>query len=430
MDCQCTGPGFCPLRGREISAREYAFCACTCGDPAFCTPEACTRRRIRWLNERRAQENLPLLEMPPPGPALHQPADGPGTRLKLLLADLGLHGQEGCGCAGMALQMDRWGVAGCRERRQEILDWLHRQQAQTGWWSQLKAAARAARAGLAFHLDPRDPAAGLLDEALRRAEALEGPPPPPKVAPAAAWVPPPGPGPSGVGLVVGTYGLPRLAELQIRLARSMNGPVPVLIADDGSAAVADLGALEDRYDDVTVWPSPRRRGHYSGDLSAFSKGLHWAVGRGFPWLVKVSQRLLVERPGWLAGLTTALAAGGVAALSQRCRDGEQDLRLRAELMVLDVAVWGRPEVLADLNRARLGRPTEYHLHHLLVSRFGDRWGLIDWLTVDRYARSEGVIWHGSHSEQEFHALAARYGLTLDDAFTIVGWQHFPDWKQG
>ncbi len=98
---------------------------------------------------------------------------GPGTELKTLLASLGLDSAGGCGCADRAKKMDVWGVAGCEEHREEILAWLRREQAKRGWLEKTKAIALAVTTGLAFVLDPLDPAPGLLDEVLRRARQKE-----------------------------------------------------------------------------------------------------------------------------------------------------------------------------------------------------------------------------------------------------------------
>lgn len=94
---------------------------------------------------------------------------GPGTELKSLLALLGFGEAGSCGCGDKARQMDRWGVAGCREHRDEIVAWLTEQQGKQGWKAQVLAGVRAAQAGL--WLNPLDPAGSLLDEAIRRAEA-------------------------------------------------------------------------------------------------------------------------------------------------------------------------------------------------------------------------------------------------------------------
>jgi hypothetical protein len=97
---------------------------------------------------------------------------GPGTHLKSLLAQLGVRPSSECECNRRAEQMDGWGVAGCRREseRDEILGWLRKEAAKRSWTEKLTAAANAVMTGLAFRLDPMDPAPGLLDEAIRRAE--------------------------------------------------------------------------------------------------------------------------------------------------------------------------------------------------------------------------------------------------------------------
>jgi hypothetical protein len=70
--------------------------------------------------------------------------------------------------------MDAWGVAGCRgEHYQEIVDRFRAYASKYGWATKLKAAALAVKTGLAFRLNPLDPAPGIVDEAIRRAEEKE-----------------------------------------------------------------------------------------------------------------------------------------------------------------------------------------------------------------------------------------------------------------
>lgn len=134
-------------------------------------------RSCRFRHPERVPESCPLcrhyarLEASGRAPPEAAPAALPGSELTSLLASLGLHGSGGCGCASLAARMDAWGVAGCRERREEILAHLREKAAGAGWLETLKAGYLALSQGLLF--DPLDPAPGLLDEALRRAEAKE-----------------------------------------------------------------------------------------------------------------------------------------------------------------------------------------------------------------------------------------------------------------
>lgn len=49
---------------------------------------------------------------------------GPGSILAGLFQTLGFQQGGGCGCAVLQAKMDAWGVEGCREHQDEILDFL------------------------------------------------------------------------------------------------------------------------------------------------------------------------------------------------------------------------------------------------------------------------------------------------------------------
>lgn len=83
------------------------------------------------------------------------PANGPGTEMKAMLASMGIN-PESCQCERRAAQMNRWGVAGCREHRLEIAAWL-------------REAATQAITDFAV-TDPVEAFLPLVDEAIRRAE--------------------------------------------------------------------------------------------------------------------------------------------------------------------------------------------------------------------------------------------------------------------
>lgn len=135
--------------------------------------------------------------------------DGPGTELLDLIKRLGIQEVPGCGCGGLASTMNGWGIAGCRERREEIITVLRKNASAWGWniapsdteqevaEAALSDETRAAIApiegeakpiepvgflgkarvgmlavaeGLVFKIDYSDPFPGILDEAIRRAE--------------------------------------------------------------------------------------------------------------------------------------------------------------------------------------------------------------------------------------------------------------------
>jgi hypothetical protein len=86
---------------------------------------------------------------------------GPGSHLKAILAKMGVPPCQSC--AEYAAQMDGWGVAGCRERLEEIVAHLEAEAKRLGWARWLAAGGRAVVLGI-----PKAPR-GLAEEAIRRA---------------------------------------------------------------------------------------------------------------------------------------------------------------------------------------------------------------------------------------------------------------------
>jgi hypothetical protein len=103
-------------------------------------------------------------------PPVVAPDSGPGTELLLLLSSLGIAEKPGCGCKAKAATMNAWGVDGCRERRDEIVDWFRENQDKFGWREKLAAATAAVASGLAFRINILDQFGSIVDEAIRRAE--------------------------------------------------------------------------------------------------------------------------------------------------------------------------------------------------------------------------------------------------------------------
>lgn len=144
MNCDCKADGFCARYAREMSGRLREICAGT-----VLTPEKCEAYKRHWQAE--ASGRLP-----------------PGRQLRRLLAENEIVGEDSCGCAVKAKQMDIWEVDGCKERRGEIIDWL-RESASTKGWAE-KIAAGVKLLGQSW-FNPLDSYGSIVDEAIKRAEA-------------------------------------------------------------------------------------------------------------------------------------------------------------------------------------------------------------------------------------------------------------------
>lgn len=232
------------------------------------------------------------------------------------------------------------------------------------------------------------------------------------------------------GVVVGHYGMPRVAELQVRLVREHCGDAtPILIHDDWSPepARAELDAAMATLGVEVVRSGTRNIGHAGGDLGAIHAGLTWAAGRGLKVLVKLSQRFLIDTPGWLAEAVALLASGRESCLSDACLEYQSNgryvqLPLRTEAIALDVARWARPEVMAELRPRRVYPNAAEHVIYRAHKKVGG--GFRVWPLLGGPARNvctPGVLWHCANTPDDYKAVAARYGIELGDDFFVHGW---------
>lgn len=132
------------------------------------------------VNEYRARHGIapkqqdpeyaaPRIIQPPPSTRF---ARGVGTHLKLLLKELGVNSDLcGEGCGSFAAQMDEWGIEGCKQNREAILERLRQRYKETSWKTSLNAAWQTVISGKVFDMNILHPLEWLVDEAVRRAEA-------------------------------------------------------------------------------------------------------------------------------------------------------------------------------------------------------------------------------------------------------------------
>lgn len=93
---------------------------------------------------------------------------GPGTELKKLLQELGISMKSSCDCSSHATQMNLWGVAGCRQRRETIVAWLREAATEATLRERLTAGMNGILRGIV--VNPLDPCPNLVDLAIQRAE--------------------------------------------------------------------------------------------------------------------------------------------------------------------------------------------------------------------------------------------------------------------
>ena len=95
---------------------------------------------------------------------------GVGSQLWHLLSRLGIQHDPDCSCLLLADIMNGLGPEGCRERSDNLLKLMRKNQAKYGWSTYFKAGANAVLLGWVFKLNPLDPLPGLLNKAIDLAE--------------------------------------------------------------------------------------------------------------------------------------------------------------------------------------------------------------------------------------------------------------------
>ena len=239
------------------------------------------------------------------------------------------------------------------------------------------------------------------------------------------------------GVILGSYNYPRLIETQIKLIRECNGAdTPILVSDDCSPGCMDLPDYDSQFttllkivedNNVALWCSPDRLGHVGGDLACYYLGIQWGKMHGLDVVCKLSQRLLIDIPCWLDESAEKLLASGFATGCQSCFEGPHRLPLRTEAILFDVNKWHRQDVLLHMRP----RPTQRIAAESVVMQAMQmiepdfhRWDLFQ---ERRTVRDPGIVWHCSAPREEYQKIADRYGITLDESFTVAGWGHTPNY---
>lgn len=96
---------------------------------------------------------------------------GPGLHLHILLEQLGQQPKAGCNCPLRIVEMNAWGIEGCRQNRETIIGWLKEAYEESTLADRMRARVAAVSSGIAWQIDWSDPFDWLVDEAIRRAES-------------------------------------------------------------------------------------------------------------------------------------------------------------------------------------------------------------------------------------------------------------------
>lgn len=229
----------------------------------------------------------------------------------------------------------------------------------------------------------------------------------------------------GIGVVIGSYGMPSAVELNIAAIRASNPDARILVYDDATPLKRDpTGFLLQVPVGFELHRARKSHGHIGGDIRAFTTGLQWAASIGLKYLVKLSQRFIIHSPMWMKQTMQFAEKENVITASQKAMYsairpwGHEGIR--TECMLLRVADWSRPEVIKMLLDISLTpemwlRKTAEELVH--PGKPVDRWRLYG---PDKHQKRAGILWHDANPESEYHDLAQKLGVNLTN-YSNAGW---------
>lgn len=241
-----------------------------------------------------------------------------------------------------------------------------------------------------------------------------------------------------VGISIGSYGMPGIIELQAAAIRANCGDIPIIVSDDHTEEAGDDGMEKkirildicEKYDLIYRETAPVRVGHAGGDLGSFHHGLTYAASKGIEYWLKLSQRFIVDRPMFVQKCAAILKAHQQHTMSQVHQNhGQFYFAMRTEFVLMEVARWHRPDIMAKLTPRPLGRAAEDIVHDC-VNTIGGSFFSSTLFTAERSKKHEGVLWYEADGPEGYQRLAEKYGVNLGAGFHAGGSVHSPGFKWG
>ncbi len=242
-----------------------------------------------------------------------------------------------------------------------------------------------------------------------------------------------------VMISIGSYGMPGIVELQAAAIRANCGDIPILVSDDHTEQAGDDGYEKkarlldicDKYDLQFRDAAPERVGHSGGDLGAFWHGLHYAAGKDIPYVLKLSQRLIIDRPNYAQRCVDILRNREGHTMSQTHKNrGRFFFAMRTEFVLMSTHKWMRADFMETLKPRPIGRAAE-DVVHSCVRRMGGAVIACPLITPERSKAHAGVVWYEQpNSNDAYSLLAYKYGVELGPGYHNTSSIFSPNFKWG
>jgi len=232
-----------------------------------------------------------------------------------------------------------------------------------------------------------------------------------------------------IGLVIGSFAAVPYVHLHLEARRRFYPHVPALVCDDGSRFERELAGVCQEYG-AAFARNPARLRRTVGDMSAYVRGLDWAMESGIEILVKMSRRF-IPLHDWTAGLSRLAIGSGMATFSQSC--DHFNFGFRTECIGFHANTWRVSGALARM-REQVERNEPVFVEgfiHQLARRIAaehassaareytrehprppDRDGYAPWeIMPDRRTTARAdLLWHDCDDPVDYWQAAAAYGL--------------------
>jgi hypothetical protein len=236
---------------------------------------------------------------------------------------------------------------------------------------------------------------------------------------------------ANVGVVIGTFAAVPYVHLSLAALRKHEPSIAIMVHDDCSPEADKLRTICAQYD-AEYYTLPSRRVATVGDLSAVAQACRWSYRRGCDIGVKLSRRFIINRP-FVFSLRELFYNMQMPTVCGAC--ATFGFGYRSECVAMWTPSWLGTGVVDEMdqivaaNKEYSGLPEGwYHekakkVYEQTKSAARQRYdkfypvaasraAFTDWplLGLGRAEKVPGILWHDSHTANDYWALAQEFNL--------------------